>query len=438
VKKGFVALLIVLAIVVLISPGIVGRLAEKSMDENIDWAATESQEVVVTSQGFDRGWFSSEGQHRVEIREGELQNMLLALADSDDALDLPALVIDTRLDHGLIPLASMSRDKGTLMPGLGSAISTVSVEFMDGEIIKLPGTIYSDVGLTGELRSRLELEAGSHVFDGASTLWGDTTVEVTTDSTTGNIRFDGRVASLALTAEGDHVDISQVEFAGKQSKTPFGFSVGDVGARVHSMTVQQLGESTTFGPLSFNTTSGVDGERVSGRTTIDLENTPFGELGTAGFTADVSLVDVDGASLGYIIDALDRLQGGGSLDDFVFVVQDDLQRMLAAGFELRFDQLDISLPQGSLSSKFRFVVDASDPDTFTWTSVLLALDATAELSMPTELVEFLTTIDPQMNATIGMGFLRRNGDVYELEATFQKGLLTVNGAPMPIPIPGIQ
>jgi len=438
VKKGFVALLIVLAIVVLISPGIVGRLAEKSMDENIDWAATESQEVVVTSQGFDRGWFSSEGQHRVEIREGELQNMLLALADSDDALDLPALIIDTRLDHGLIPLASMSRDKGTLMPGLGSAVSTVSVEFMDGEIIKLPGTIYSDIGLTGGLRSRLELEAGAHDFDGASTLWGDTTIEVTTDSATGDIRFDGRIASLALTEEGDHVDISQVEFAGKQSKTPFGFYVGDVGARMNSMTVQQTGESTTFGPLFFNTSSGVDGERVSGRTTIGLENTPFGELGAAGVTVDVSLVDVDGASLGYITDALDELQGGGSLDDFVFVVQDDLQRLLAAGFELRFDQLDISLQQGSLRSKFRFVVDASDPDAFTWASVLLALDATAEISMPTELVEFLITIDPQMNAAIGMGFLRKNGDVYELEAMFQKGLLTVNGAPMPIPIPGLQ
>ena len=67
-KKGFVALLLVLAIIVLISPGIIGRLAEKSIEKNIDWAATESQEVVVTSQGFDRGWFSSEGQHRFEIR----------------------------------------------------------------------------------------------------------------------------------------------------------------------------------------------------------------------------------------------------------------------------------------------------------------------------------------------------------------------------------
>jgi hypothetical protein len=37
-----------------------------------------------------------------------------------------------------------------------------------------------------------------------------------------------------------------------------------------------------------------------------------------------------------------------------------------------------------------------------------------------------------------MGFLRRKGDAYEMEASFKKGLLTVNGAPMPLPIPGLQ
>jgi len=438
VKKGIVALLIVLAIVVLISPGIVGRLAEKTMDENLDWAATESEEVVVTSQGFDRGWFSSEGRHRVEIGEGELQNVLLALANSEDASSLPALIVDTRLDHGLIPLASMSRDKGSLMPGLGSAVSTVSLEFADGETMALPGKIYSTIGLTGALQSRLELEAGSHNFAGADALWGDMNIEVMTDSAGGNVWFDGTLASLTLTAEDDHFDVSHLEFSGKQHKTPFGFSVGDIEATMHSVTVKNPGDSTTFGPLSFTTRSDVDGDRASGRTTVSLENTPFADLGTAAIIVDVSLVGVDAASLGNITDALDNMQDGGSPDDFMFVVEDDLRRLLASGFELRVDRLDISLPPGSFKSKFRFVVDESDIDSFNWTSVLLALDATAEISLPVALVELMTTIDPQVNAAIGLGFLRKNGDLYELEASFQSGVLTVNGAPMPLPFLGLQ
>ena len=438
-KKGFVALLMTLAIIVLISPAIVGRLAEQSMDENLDWAATESEEVVVTSSGFDRGWFSSQGQHRVEIRAGELQNVLLALADSESPTDIPTLIIDTRLDHGLIPLASMTRDQGSLVPGLGSAISILSVEFADGETLQLPGTIYTNVGLTGELRSRFVLDSDSHEFEGASAVWGNTTIEVVTDPSTGTVSFDGAVTSLALAAEGDFVEFAGIGFSGKQRQSRFGFSVGDADIEMQSMAFENRdGESATIGPLSIDTTSRIDGERVTGRTLIKLDNTPFVDFGTAGIAADISLVAVDAAALGKITDALDDMQDGGSTDDFMFVVQDDLQRLMSRGFELRIDQLDVVFPQGRATTKFSAVVEESDADMFSWTSVLLALNANAEISLPAELVDMLTALDPQMHAAIAGGFLRKNGDVYEMQAAFKKGLLTVNGAPMPLPIPGLQ
>ena len=59
-KKGIVALLVILALVVLLSPGLIGRLAEKSVNDQLNWAAQENQEVVITSERFDRGWFSSD------------------------------------------------------------------------------------------------------------------------------------------------------------------------------------------------------------------------------------------------------------------------------------------------------------------------------------------------------------------------------------------
>ena len=62
--------------------------------------------------------------------------------------------------HGLIPLSSMGREGGSLEPGLGSAVSTLAVDSGTGEIVDLPGTIYSTVGLGGHLDSRYVLEAG--------------------------------------------------------------------------------------------------------------------------------------------------------------------------------------------------------------------------------------------------------------------------------------
>ncbi len=442
-KKGIVVLLIVLAIIVLISPGIVGRLAEQSMDENLDWAATESQELTVTSKGFDRGWFSSEGQHRVAIRDGELRDTLLGLAAVQGDEDIPELVIDTRLDHGLVPLSSMSRDKGSLMPGLGSAVSTLSLEYPDGVKYVLPATVYSKVGLTGNLLSNLVLEAGSFSKGGDTATWGDADILVTISPTSSVIGFHGVIDSFALASVSyasveDDFNIGKMAFSGNQQQTRFGFSVGDATVTVDSFTLLSAQGAQTIGPMSIDTDAELDDDRVSGRGRVQLDNLPFPNLGAGSVVIDVTLTDMDAASLGNLTRALDDLDRYISGDDMMTAMEPDLQRLLASGFELDFDQVDVSLPQGTVATKLKMKLAKTDLDRFAWPSILLALDAQLDVSMPAELVDIATATDPQFNAAIGMGFLRKNGDVYEMSAEFKKGALTVNGAPMPIPISGMQ
>jgi len=438
VKKGIVALLLGLAIIILVSPAIVGRLAEQSMDENLDWAATESQEVVVTSQGFDRGWFSSAGQHRVELRDGELRSAFLAIVGDIDSAELPVLIIDTRLDHGLVPLSSMARDKGTLVPGLGSAISTLRLEFENGDQVDVPGTIYSEVGLTGNLSSNYVLDTGSFDLHGETANWGDTDIVITTNPGNNNVDIRGSMESLLLSSSLDNVHVGEVEFSAKRRPTPFGFAVADVDIDVASVALNGQGSPASFGPFSLHTKADVDGDRLSMDASLRLDNTPVSGLGSAAISIDAKLTDVDGAAAGNIADALRQLQRGGSEDEFMFVVEDDLQQLLAAGFELHFDPLDVSLPQGQITSNIHIRVAESDADGFVWTSALLALDATVELSVPAELINLMAAADPQIHGAIGLGYLRKNGDFYETEVAFQNGLLTVNGAPMALPIPGLR
>ena len=435
-KKGFVALLIILAVIVLVSPGIVGRLAEKSMDENLDWAATESQEVVVTSQGFDRGWFSSEGQHRIELLDGELRREFHALTGSGSIDDVPVLIIDTRLDHGIVPLTSMSRDKGSLMPGLGSAVSTVSLEFGNGARVDLPGKIYSDISLTGDLRSNLMLEAGTFAQDANKIYWGDVDIVVTTDPTGGAIGFDGSIESLQAFGDMEAFDLGRIEFSGQKQTTPFGFSTGDFRLAVDSVDMEAYGRAQAIGPLMLDSQARLNGERIDGRAQLQLDNTPFGDFGQANIVADIHVTGVDAESLGRISQAVDAMPNESPADVFA-VVEEDLKTVFAAGFEVHVDQLDIATPQGPMTSQMRLVVTESDAGTFNWSSVLLALDATASFSVPAELVDAAIAMEPQIQGAIGMGFLRKNGDFYEMEAAFRKGLLTVNGAPMPIPLQGL-
>jgi hypothetical protein len=56
--------------------------------------------------------------------------------------------------------------------------------------------------------------------------------------------------------------------------------------------------------------------------------------------------------------------------------------------------------------------------------------------MPAALIELARTANPESAALISMGILKKDGDSYIVNARYEKGLLTVNGAPMPIPLPG--
>jgi uncharacterized protein YdgA (DUF945 family) len=157
----------------------------------------------------------------------------------------------------------------------------------------------------------------------------------------------------------------------------------------------------------------------------------FGELTVV---ADINLEGADAGAIGALQRTLEA-QGANPDPGQMFVaVEDDLKRLLASGFELRFDQFDITLPMGTVMSKINLKVAEEDAATFEWTTLLLATEASADISVPEALIEMAMQMNPQAGAVVGMGFLQKNGDVYEMKADYKKGLLTINGAPMPIPM----
>ena len=430
-KKGIVALLVVLALVVLVSPALIGRLAEKSVDENLNWAAAESGELVVTSTGFDRGWFSSEGQHRVEIGDGQLS----ALLSKPDGDELPVLIIDTHLDHGLVPISSMSREQGSLAPGLGSAVSTVSIEMPDGETVELPGKIFSKVALGGELQSQYQLEAGSHEQDDTTASWSDSSIDVTTNPSTGEIDYSGSVGTLKVVDDRSAVTLEGMSFSGTHIPTSYGFAVGDIDFEVDAVSMESIaGGGGGIKGLSIDAMSSVDDGDVNGHAVLKLDSQTIPGFGEVSIAADITLEGADAVALGALQKAVDAAGANADPNMLFASAEEDLKRLLAGGMELRFDQLDVTLPMGTVVTKLDFKVAEEDPDTFDWSSMLLSTEASANVTVPEALVDMAMQMNPQAGAVVGMGFLKKNGDVYEMEAEYKKGLLTINGAPMPIPL----
>ena len=434
-KKGVVGVLILLALVVLVSPAIVGRLAEKSMDENLNWAAQESGEVRVTSENFTRGWFSSEGTHRVELQDGDLKSTIMALAGPVASADeLPVLIINTKLDHGLIPVSSMSREQGSLAPGLGSAVSTLQLELENGETLDIPGTIYSKVGLAGELLSNYVLEAGSHAEDGATALWGATDIEVKTDPKNGTATFHGTVSSVSVDDGTEKVSLGSLTFAGAQAPTEYGIAVGDVSFELADLGVSVGGnDAGGLRSMSVKATTELDGADVNADATVNMVMQGLPQFGEMSFDMEFGLAGADAELLGRVQRALERM--GTSQDPMMAyaAAEGDLLELFASGFEMNFEQFNVTVPQGTITSKMLFSFKEKDPAGFAWTSLLMTTEATIDLSIPEPIVEMLLQLQPAAAMAIGGGYLVKSGDAYILAAEMKKGLLTVNGAPIPIP-----
>lgn len=434
-KKGVVGVLILLALVVLVSPAIVGRLAEKSMDENLNWAAQESGELQVTSESFTRGWFSSEGTHRVELRDGNLKSTIMALVGPADSADeLPVLIIHTRLDHGLFPVSSMSREQGSLAPGLGSAVSTLQIELENGETLDIPGTIYSKVGLAGELLSNYVLKPGSHTDDGTTASWGETDIEVRTDPINGKATFHGSVSSVSVEDGSEKLSLDSLTFAGAQAPTKYGIAVGDVSFELDGLSAN-VGGSDAGGlqSMSVKAITALDGADVNADATVNMVMHGLPQFGEMSFDMEFGLAGADAVLLGRVQRALEST--GASQDPMAAyaAAEKDLLALFAAGFEMNFEQFNVTLPQGTVTSKMLFSFEEKDPAGFAWTSLLMTTEAKIDLSIPEPLVDMLLQVQPGAAMAIGGGYLVKSGNAYVLAAEMKKGLLTVNGAPIPIP-----
>lgn len=440
VNRWFVASLITLAVIVLVSPGIVGRLAEKSVEENLDFVASENDDVVITTERFDRGWFTSEGRHRIELREGGVR--ALFENDADEHERIPSLIIDTHIDHGLIPVTSLSRDSGSLKPSLASAVSTITLDLGNGELFEIPGKIYTDVGLTGETAFRFLLQAGSRKFDDKTAEWQGADVTVHTNPATGSVSLKGDVLPWSILDEHGSVRFGGMTIEGSQEKSPYDFGTGSMQLELGRVDIEN-GNSpgTGFNKLSFNASSEIDGDRVNAASKFDISGIRALDFENIDVAMDLVLNGLDALSFHNIAQALKNSHGSAdpesAMEELYPVIAADLQKFLTTGFEIRIDRFDVTLPSGKVTTKLRFDLPATAPTAeFSWPALLLVLDASADIRLPVELFNMVQEMSPEAGTLVAMGFLQKDGDFYEMRAEYAKGLLIVNGAPLPMPLSG--
>lgn len=429
-KKGVIFLLLALALIVLVSPGLIGRLAERSLDEGIRTGTIETEDVIVKAEVFDRGWFTTEGQHRIEFREGQVADQYRDLLGLPADSELPVILISTRVDHGLIPVASMGREDGSLMPGLGDAVSTVEIELPDGERVGVPGAINTRIALTGTLISEYELAEGALDDVGEGIRWGAGEVRVTTEPDDGTVAVDGALDRLELLGGAEPVVLSGLSVDALQLPSPYDFPLGEVRVSVESI----LASGPGAGPFEIESRLAMDNGDLRLDFALDLTSQalPFGEVGTV---LELNATGLDPERLSALVRKYQALSGLVTDPDMLSsMIEPEAQALAASGLSLEIPRFNMNLPDGTFESSMTLDVAPVETDRFTWSSLLLASEGRADVRIPDALLQTLITLNPEVGTMVGMGFLRKDGDDYISEIRFAKGILTINGAPMPIPL----
>lgn len=443
-KRWIVALLVLLAVIVLVSPGIVGQLAEQNLREGIRRAESGSGDVAVTEESFQRYWFTTEGRHRIELDDGKRRARVTGLLGLEEGDPVPALIVDTRMDHGLVPVTSMSRKSGSLMPALASTLSTVQLDMGDGHLIDIPATLYSQVGLTGSTSSRYLLETGSVEVGGAMLEWEGADISLAADRLRRNLEYEGTVQPFSAAFADRALSLGLTVFEGQSRQTEVGLAVGDLALRVDSMTLSIDDGSRTkvgTGKVAVDATSDIVDGRVTGKATMAIADVFLPGAGPIDVVMDASASGFEAAPLHAIIRELERAQGtedpSAAMTETYSRIEGDVERLLSSGGEFRIDRLDVTLPQGEVTTRLHVALPESDlaGAGFSWPALILALRASADVRLPVALMELAQAANPQSGALVAMGILKLDGDSYVVNAEYRKGLLTVNGAPMPIPLP---
>ena len=432
-KKWLLGLLVIVALLVLVAPGIVGRLAEQHIEDNIAWYESNTIGVDIQTERFERGWFTSEGTHRVVPDGGVLTAFSEPYRDATGNSELPSLIVHTELAHGPLPSAS-------LPPGIVNTASTLQIDLGDGRLFDVPGTLSSHVGLGGETGAHLVLDAGAFDHDGARLEWQGIDIRGSSSPGAGRVSAEGVIKPLQIKVDDTTVSFSTINIKSNQVRSEYGFSVGTFDMEMGRMEIVDADVPIAIDSLAVTGESSLDGDRINAHLTFGMNDITVPFIGGLSFDIEFTLDGADAEAAKAIDDAIRAAQSSANpeaaMNGLYESIEDDFSVLFNRGFEIRLDKLNLSLPQGMVAASVGLSIPEIDADApFDWSTVLLRMTGKIDMRIPGAVYQMAAMLDRQASGLVAMGILEPNGEDYVLNAEYAQGLLNVNGSPMPIPMP---
>ncbi|MEM7502706.1 MAG: DUF945 family protein [Pseudomonadota bacterium] len=426
-RRWLILIIGIAVLVVLLSPGAVGRIAEATLSDNLGWIDSENDDVDIEVLAYERGWFSSTGQHRVVLADSPLAAALTASTGGP-----LAFVVDTQLDHGLIALAPLG--SGSLTPRLASAKSTVTLDQGTRGMSDIPGILYSQLGVFGDSTFRYAVQPGEQSTLGANLSWSEADLLVNASARKRTLGIASRLSNVAVDAGGIRGSVGSALVEATHDRSELAFGVGELEIRVDDLVVDAGAEAG--GRLSdFRLTfaSRVESDGLAGDASVDLQGGQIPTLGDLEATTKLRFQGLDANAVEGIVRSLRAASDAPLVES---MMTDHLMALAAGGGELDITDLVVSVAEGSL----RATVSGDWPSVesrqnINWASFALKSRAEADVVIDSALYDALVTRMPEAGTLLALGLLLKKGDQYTMTAELSGGLLKVNGAPMPLGLP---
>lgn len=440
-KRWIVALLVAAAVLILVAPGLIGRLAERDLQESVEQAGRKAPDITISTEAYDRGWFRSAGRHRIEFTDRVAFPGLARFVEDAGYDNMPALVFDSQIHHGPLPLTAFGEQDASFAPSVVKLVSSVFLDPGSGELIELPGSVYTSVGLDGSARAVIDLDEGEWSSDEANIAWQGADFLVTADQSGELTSASGFLAPLRLSAGNDGIQSERIDIEFEQRESVHGLMLGSLDLKSGPIrSTGPTGDSFGFASADISAHNRLDDGRVSGSSRVDVREIGVPGIGQMSIGLDFVFDGFEAEPLGALIAAYDEGAAGGDpqqgLARLYPEYDAELQQLLGGGGELRFERLDVSFPAGTLESDLTLTLPETSTGAFSWPGLILKLTASINLRMPVPVFDMLQATYPDLNSAVGMGFLVKDGDDYTMQVKYAQGLATVNGMPMPVPLPG--
>lgn len=447
-KKALFFLVLALVAVLLAAPWFFGSFTERHIEERLAVRGETDPGIAIVTEEYRRHWFSSDSRHRIVLTDPEIARALGELAGGEPFGDQPAVVVETRIEHGPLPAGD---DGGpSFAPGLSRAVSTFRLDPGSGAAsIPLPGRLVTAMALDGSTDAVFTLEAGARpLADGGMLEWEGARVEGELDADGRTVRASGQVRPFRLTnaADGGHgagVAVGMIDFESEQRYTQYGIPVGAAAAEIAKLAVEDASGRYALEGIRITTDSEITEALLSGTTEFRVDRIVAGDGAPLSLTLDMAVRNLDAHSLAALIETTRRVQNTAPAlppEDAWPLLEPDVAQLVAAGPVLDIRDLVIGLPEGEarLTSYVALAAGGDAAPPLQANELIGRLTATLDVRLPRALLASIATAVPayagELEMLIAMGVLRKDGEDYRLEAEYGNRLLTVNGLPVPVPL----